>query len=72
VIGAARLAGQLGQLKVAARSGSAREERVLAALSQIIAALREQGTAEEELFAAVVAALQGELAGEAGAEEKEA
>jgi hypothetical protein len=64
VIGAAERAGQPGLLHLTAGNVPAREERALAALPGIIAALREQGVAEEELFAAVVAALRRELLGE--------
>ncbi|HEU4327604.1 MAG TPA: hypothetical protein VFS21_30975 [Roseiflexaceae bacterium] len=69
VIDAGQRKGQPSLFDLTAGSAPAHEEQLLAALPSIIAVLRGQGVAEEELFPAVVAALRaqvgsGERAGE--------
>ena len=60
VIDAAQREGQPYLIDLSAGPLPAREEQLLAALPQLITDLRGQGVDEEELFAAVVAALREE------------
>ncbi|HEU4325516.1 MAG TPA: hypothetical protein VFS21_20390 [Roseiflexaceae bacterium] len=66
VIDAAQREGQAHLIGLGGGLVPAREEQLLATLPQLITELRGQGVDEEELFAAVVAALRERLPGADG------